>query len=683
MTKEQQIAMQAYLDEVTQFQGRGPVQLSELSVGDLQQLQASYMEQVSTDPRYKDAQLEALRQLEQRSKQGLTAQDEADMFRLKMQTDANNRGRVGAIQQNMDARGMGGSGMSAMMKLQASQDSAEREALRSMEKAAQMQNNKFSASQALGQQSTQMRSQEFNEESAKARAKDSINAFNTKLLNDNTNRNWETRNQNKQNDYNHDVNSMNAGMQGSKLEYDVATEDANRKLLEEQERRRRKAAKNTAGWGAAGAVAGGVIGSVYGGPVGASVGASVGSQAGQSIGSYQSGYAHGGIIPFDERDYNVKPYDDPENDTKEVSVSAGEAIVPKSVVADSMNDPTNSAWNDYMNQLKAKVAEKQSGVDSAQTMNAVGQGASVLTDLLNNYNKGNRQDVVLHNKMGNLGNAPTVRSDEVPQVSNLAGSITASNLSGAQKELASAERSQTIGKEEMRKYLLDKRAAELAKDNQDWRQSQSEKADARDERDFNQRREQIKATKEAKDATTAYNRSEKAATQARLDAKEERATKKADAELAQKAKGKPLTAQATTQVGELDAAEKLINDLESDYKKSASGYGSGLTSALPWSTDAGNFDQTRRQKAQVIGGILEGGKLTDPDFERYYDMMPSPWDTDEQAANKLSELKQTLKAKRETIVETLGKAGFDNSGLTGTTGTPSETPKSNKPSWAK
>lgn len=127
--------------------------------------------------------------------------------------------------------------------------------------------------------------------------------------------------------------------------------------------------------------------------------------------------------------------------------------------------------------------------------------------------------------------------------------------------------------------------------------------------------------------------------------------------------GKNLTAGATTEIGTLDSADALIEDLRGDYKKGASDYGSGLISMLPGSTDAKNYDQSRKQKAQIIGGILEGGKLTNEDFERYYKMMPSPWDTDHQAENKLNELKQTLALKRKGMVDTLGGAGFNVSGV--------------------
>lgn len=129
-------------------------------------------------------------------------------------------------------------------------------------------------------------------------------------------------------------------------------------------------------------------------------------------------------------------------------------------------------------------------------------------------------------------------------------------------------------------------------------------------------------------------------------------------EAQQKKQGKNMTSGTVSEVAELDAAEALIDDLWNDYTENASGVGSSILAKLPF-TDASNYDQTRRQKAQVLGGILEGGKLTDMDFERYYNMMPSPGDTNEKAKLKLDELRQTLGAKRNAKINTLDDAGFD------------------------
>lgn len=161
----------------------------------------------------------------------------------------------------------------------------------------------------------------------------------------------------------------------------------------------------------------------------------------------------------------------------------------------------------------------------------------------------------------------------------------------------------------------------------------------------------------------------KAKSEYEADTKKEAASAKAlskksaeDAKRVAKKSGQQITAGEAAKIGKLDSANKLIDDLWSDYKTNASHVGSGLLSKMPWGT-AHDFDQTRRQKAQMIGGILEGGKLTDPDFDRYYSMMPSPWDTDQQAKNKIDELKQTLSLVKEGQVKALTDTGFDTSGI--------------------
>ena len=172
-----------------------PLNLEELSPEQLSYLSESELAQIVTDPRYKDAQLAALRALEERSTKGLTAEDEADMYKLQRNVSTQNRGRMGAIQNNMAVRGMSGSGMDALMQMQANQDATDREALAAMEKAGQIQSNKLSATQQLGQMGTQLRNQDFTEQSAKAQAQDAINRFNTSTRNSVLTGNNQTRNQ--------------------------------------------------------------------------------------------------------------------------------------------------------------------------------------------------------------------------------------------------------------------------------------------------------------------------------------------------------------------------------------------------------------------------------------------------------------------------------------------------------
>jgi hypothetical protein len=171
-----------------QFETGDPLELQNLSVGDplaLQQMGAfdqlgpSALADITTDPRYRDAELSALSDLEQQSKTGFTARDEADLAKLEGDVNRQNRGRLGAIQQNMAARGMSGSGMDIAAQIAASQDATERQALAALEKNAQMGERKQDATSRLGNLASQLQGRDFGQAATKAQAADAIVRFNT------------------------------------------------------------------------------------------------------------------------------------------------------------------------------------------------------------------------------------------------------------------------------------------------------------------------------------------------------------------------------------------------------------------------------------------------------------------------------------------------------------------------
>lgn len=191
------------------------LQLQNLSEGEKLQLQQmgafdqlgpSEMGNISTDPRYKDAEMAALADLEERSKNGFTARDEADMAKLNSQVNQQNRGRMGAIQQNMASRGMAGSGLDILAQTQAGQDATERQALAALEKNAQMQERKVDAVSRLGGLAGQLQGRDFQQSAQKAAASDAINRFNiansidrtkmnNSIANQGTTQNWNRSNQ--------------------------------------------------------------------------------------------------------------------------------------------------------------------------------------------------------------------------------------------------------------------------------------------------------------------------------------------------------------------------------------------------------------------------------------------------------------------------------------------------------
>jgi hypothetical protein len=303
------------------FADGGPAKYSTGNKLALEQQGRSELAGIKTDSRYKDAEMAALKALEERSTQGITAADRADMFKMEQESNRANRGRQQAIQQNMAARGMGGSGMELLAAQQSAQDATEMQALRDLERAGSIQDRKQSAALQLGSLGSQLQSKDFEQQAQQRRAQDQINQFNTSIANTANAQNWDRENttadKNTTADYDHRRNvygtakdnygantnaadsAFKAGgakYQGQKdrygmqtgnatMKYDWQTDQKNEKQLQE-----RDAANGMAGkFGAAGGIAGGILGGIFGGPGGAAAGSQTGSAVGGQMGRTKYG----------------------------------------------------------------------------------------------------------------------------------------------------------------------------------------------------------------------------------------------------------------------------------------------------------------------------------------------------------------------------------------------------------
>lgn len=79
--------------------------------------------------------------------------------------------------------------------------------------------------------------------------------------------------------------------------------------------------------------------------------------------------------------------------------------------------------------------------------------------------------------------------------------------------------------------------------------------------------------------------------------------------------------------------------------------------------DARTFEAVNKQRAQIIGKYLEGGKLTDADIQRYQQQLPQVTDSPQVAQNKIDGLKRLIQQKYDSEVTTLGASGFDVSAV--------------------
>jgi len=138
----------------------------------------SEMQNISTDPRLKDAQMAALSELERMGEGGLRLSDQAAIEQVMGQQQAQNRGAQDAIVQSMKERGAYGSGNELATRLLAQQESANRAHSGGLQIASDAADRALSAMLQGGELAGNIRGQEFGEKSQVAQAQDAINAFN-------------------------------------------------------------------------------------------------------------------------------------------------------------------------------------------------------------------------------------------------------------------------------------------------------------------------------------------------------------------------------------------------------------------------------------------------------------------------------------------------------------------------
>lgn len=137
----------------------------------------SKMESVYADPRAVQAQVEALNEMQRASRadnlEFRAAANAAEDF-ANQQAGA----QQGAIQQQLQARGMGGSGVDFALRQQAGQNAANRAAQQGFSAAMEGRRQALDSLQNYGSMAERMRGQSFGEGAARANAADAVAKFN-------------------------------------------------------------------------------------------------------------------------------------------------------------------------------------------------------------------------------------------------------------------------------------------------------------------------------------------------------------------------------------------------------------------------------------------------------------------------------------------------------------------------
>jgi hypothetical protein len=137
----------------------------------------SEVAKIEEDPSLRKAQSQALSMMQNRAKVGLSAEDRAALNQVRNEVQRDAEAKRQQVLQQMQARGMGGSGAALVAQLQAGQDAQN---LASQQSDSLMGQAQTKALQALGQSSdmaSNLRGQDFNVNNTKATALDERNRF--------------------------------------------------------------------------------------------------------------------------------------------------------------------------------------------------------------------------------------------------------------------------------------------------------------------------------------------------------------------------------------------------------------------------------------------------------------------------------------------------------------------------
>lgn len=135
---------------------------------------------------------------------------------------------------------------------------------------------------------------------------------------------------------------------------------------------------------------------------------------------------------------------------------------------------------------------------------------------------------------------------------------------------------------------------------------------------------------------------------------------------------KPLNLSAE-KVEELAGYDTAISAMEDVGRKfDERNMGSMLNSAGKFvrGSDAQAFEAEMRVVRQVVGKILEGGKLQAADEQKYREMMPAPGESPRVAATKVQSLVTMLRRDKENRLKALKDYGYRMPGESRTTGQP-------------
>jgi len=190
----------------------------------LQTLQLSghdAMQDIQTDPRLQQAQMDQLQTLSKLGNTSFSADEKAQLDAMNRNVASSNTARLQQILQQQDQRGMGGSGASLQAQLANSQQAANEQQTQTENMQAQAMNRALQAKMGAGQLGTQMQANAFGQQAQVANALNNRQIANFNVANQTQASNVANANQaqqyNLQNQQN--IANQNVGLQNSQQQY--------------------------------------------------------------------------------------------------------------------------------------------------------------------------------------------------------------------------------------------------------------------------------------------------------------------------------------------------------------------------------------------------------------------------------------------------------------------------------
>lgn len=144
----------------------------------LYQMGPSAYEQISLDPRLKDARMLSLAKMQQTADMGFTPEVQVAMAKAQRDAAAEAQAQNAALQQNLAARGMGGGGAELAGRLALAQGAANRVSQAGLEAGGLASRNALNALAQSGQLAGDIGQQEYGQQANLAQSRNAINQFN-------------------------------------------------------------------------------------------------------------------------------------------------------------------------------------------------------------------------------------------------------------------------------------------------------------------------------------------------------------------------------------------------------------------------------------------------------------------------------------------------------------------------